>query len=97
MQSRDLLEVLDDRYKTASTVVTTQVPVNAWHERIADPTAEAILDRLVHRAYHPGLKSESRRKTGSPLTHAVQPGGMVFTPASLRADSWTPCRKHWTA
>ncbi|TFH64138.1 MAG: AAA family ATPase [Gemmatimonadales bacterium] len=74
VQSRDLLEVLDDRYKTASTLVATQVPVNAWHERIADPTlADAILDRLVHRAYRLDLKGESRRKTDSPLTHAVHP------------------------
>jgi DNA replication protein DnaC len=72
VQSRDLLEVLDDRYKTASTLVATQVPVDAWHERLADPTlADAILDRLVHSAYRLQLKGESRRKTHSPLTHAV--------------------------
>ena len=72
VQSRDLLEVLDDRYKTASTLVATQVPVDAWHERLADPTlANAILDRLVHSAYRLQLKGESRRKTHSPLTHAV--------------------------
>ena len=72
VQSRDLLEVLDDRYTTASTLVVTQVPVDAWHERLADPTlADAILDRLVHSAYRLQLKGESRRKTHSPLTHAV--------------------------
>ena len=74
VQSRDLLEVLDDRYQSASTLVATQVPVDAWHERLADPTlADAILDRLVHSAYRLQLKGESRRKTHSPLTHAVHP------------------------
>jgi DNA replication protein DnaC len=74
VQSRDLLEVLDDRYKTASTLVATQVPVDAWHERLSDPTlADAILDRLVHSAYRLELTGESRRKTHSPLTHAVHP------------------------
>lgn len=74
VQSRDLLEVLDDRYKLGSTLIATQVPVDAWHERLADPTlADAILDRLVHSAYRLQLKGESRRKTHSPLTHAVHP------------------------
>ncbi|MDF1556165.1 MAG: IS21-like element helper ATPase IstB [Deferrisomatales bacterium] len=72
VQSRDLLEVLDDRYRAASTLLATQVPVDAWHERLADPTlADAILDRLVHSAYRLQLKGESRRKTHSPLTHAA--------------------------
>lgn len=72
VQSRDLLEVLDDRYKAASTLVVTQVPVDAWHERLSDPTlADAVLDRLVHNAYRLQLTGESRRKTHSPLTHAI--------------------------
>src|SRR5579863_6757149 len=51
-ERRDLLEVLEDRYGTSSTVVTSQVPTKNWHEMLADPTiADAICDRLVHNAH----------------------------------------------
>ncbi|PAM57369.1 AAA family ATPase, partial [Acinetobacter baumannii] len=47
-QRRDMLELLDDRYGQRSTLVTSQMPVDNWHELIGDPTlADAILDRLV--------------------------------------------------
>jgi len=73
-QTRDLLEILDDRYRRASTLVATQIPVDAWHERLPDPTlADALLDRLVHNAFRLTIKGESRRKTHSPLTHAGHP------------------------
>lgn len=62
-QRRDLLEILEDRYGKRSTLVTSQLPVPAWHEAIGDPTlADAILDRLVHNAYKIGLKGDSMRK-----------------------------------
>ena len=68
-QSQDLLEILDDRYGRASTMIATQVPVAEWHVRLPDPTiGDAILDRLVHNAYRLNLKGESRRKVNSPLT-----------------------------
>ena len=68
LQSQDLLEILDDRYDRASTLVATQVPVAEWHARFPDPTiGDAILDRLVHNAYRLALKGESRRKIASPL------------------------------
>jgi len=68
LQSQDLLEILDDRYDRASTLVATQVPVPEWHARFPDPTlGDAILDRLVHNAYRLALKGESRRRTDSPL------------------------------
>lgn len=61
---RDLLEILENRYATKSTIVTSQLPINKWHEAIGDPTmADAILDRLVHNAYKIVLKGESMRKT----------------------------------
>lgn len=67
-QARDLLEVLDDRYGRAATLVATQIPVADWHSRFPEPTlAEAILDRLVHNAYRLELKGDSMRKTHSPL------------------------------
>lgn len=60
---RDLLEILEDRYQRRSTIVTSQFPVERWHELINDPTlADAILDRLVHHAYRLALKGESMRK-----------------------------------
>jgi DNA replication protein DnaC len=66
---RDLLEILDDRYGVRSTVVTSQFPVENWHELIADPTlADAILDRLVHNAYKINLKGDSMRKQRKKLT-----------------------------
>jgi len=76
-QSRDLLEVLEDRYELRSTLVTSQLRTKHWHEVISDPTlADAILDRLVHNAYTLNLTGESIRKTKRPptLTHADQSG-----------------------
>lgn len=62
-QRRDLLELLEDRYGKRSTIVTSQLPVPAWHEAIGDPTlADAILDRLVHNAHKIELKGDSMRK-----------------------------------
>ncbi len=62
-QRRDLLEIMDDRHGKGSTIVTSQVPVDHWHEVIGDPTiADAILDRLVHNAHRLTLKGESLRK-----------------------------------
>ncbi len=66
---RDLLEIIEDRYGIRSTVLTSQLPVEKWHDAIADPTlADAILDRLVHSAYQLNLKGESMRKRHRPLT-----------------------------
>jgi DNA replication protein DnaC len=66
---RDLLEILEDRYDRRSTLVTSQLPVEAWHDALGDPTlADAILDRLVHNAHRIELRGESMRKR-----RAVQP------------------------
>jgi DNA replication protein DnaC len=59
----DLLEILDDRVATRSTIITSQLPVEHWHEYLADPTlADAILDRIVHQSHQLKLKGESLRK-----------------------------------
>jgi DNA replication protein DnaC len=59
----DLLEILEERYGRRSTIVTSQLPANRWHEVIADPTyADAILDRLVHNAHRIELSGESLRR-----------------------------------
>jgi DNA replication protein DnaC len=64
---REFLEVIDDRQGQGATLITSQFPVNQWHEIIADPTvADAILDRLVHNAYRLELKGESLRKGKTP-------------------------------
>ena len=65
----DLLEVLDDRVGTRSTVITSQLPVERWHAYLNDPTlADAILDRMLHSAHKLSLTGESLRKPGKP-TH----------------------------
>ena len=59
----ELLEILEDRHEVRSTMVTSQLPVDAWYEAIDHPTlADAILDRLVHNAYRLALKGESMRR-----------------------------------
>lgn len=68
-QRRDLLEIVDDRYEKGSLLVTSQVPVNRWHEVVGNPTiGDAILDRVVHRAHRIELKGPSLRKR-----HAISP------------------------
>jgi DNA replication protein DnaC len=60
---RDLLEIVDDRCGRGSLLITSQVPINRWHEVIGDPTlGDAILDRFVHTAYRIDLDGESIRK-----------------------------------
>jgi DNA replication protein DnaC len=60
---RDLLELLEDRPERRATIVTSQLPVEHWHEALGDPTlADAILDRLVHNAYKIALHGDSLRK-----------------------------------
>jgi len=62
-QRRDLMEIVEDRYGSGSTLITSQLPVEAWHEVIGEPTfADAILDRLVHNAYRLALDGPSIRK-----------------------------------
>ena len=59
----DLLELLDDRVGVRSTLITSQLPVEHWHDYLGDPTlADAILDRLVHSAHQLHLEGESMRK-----------------------------------
>jgi DNA replication protein DnaC len=67
-QSQDLLDILDDRYGHSSTMIVTQIPVDAWHERIPDPTiADALLDRLLNNSYRLQLSGESQRRLRSAI------------------------------
>ena len=62
-QRRDLMEIIEDRYGRGSTLITSQLPVEAWHDVIGEPTfADAILDRIVHNAYRLALDGPSMRK-----------------------------------
>ena len=65
-QRRDLMEIVEDRYGCASTMITSQLPLKSWHNVVAEPTfADAILDRIVHNAYRLELEGESMRKTNA--------------------------------
>lgn len=62
-QRRDLLEIVEERYGRGATMITSQIPVDRWHDIIGDPTlADAILDRLVHNAHRLKLKGDSLRR-----------------------------------
>jgi DNA replication protein DnaC len=61
-ERRDALEIIEDRYATASTIITSQLDPKYWHEAIGEPTlADAICDRLLHNAYKLPLKGETIR------------------------------------
>ena len=60
---QDLLEIVEERYGRRSTIITSQPPVDAWHDLIGEPTyADAILDRIVHNAHRIELDGETIRK-----------------------------------
>lgn len=70
-QTPDLLEILEDRYGRASTMLATQIPVADWHDRLGNATlSDAVMDRIIHNAYRLELCGESMRKRRSPLTHS---------------------------
>ena len=65
----DLMEIMDDRYGTTSTLIISQLPTDQWYASIGDNTlADAILDRLMHNAHRLQLKGESMRKLMAKLT-----------------------------
>lgn len=61
---RDLMEVIEERAERGSTLIATQLPVKQWHPAIGDPNhADALCDRILHRAHRITLKGASLRKT----------------------------------
>jgi DNA replication protein DnaC len=80
---RDLLELLEERYRTRSTVIASQLPVAHWHDALGDPTlADAILDRLIHHAHTLALSGESLRKV-----RGAAPSGEASGAGGLRVDN----------
>jgi len=62
-ERRDLLEIMEDRYGNRSTILTSQMPVDQWHDQVGDPTiADAFCDRLLHNAHRIELHGPSRRQ-----------------------------------
>jgi DNA replication protein DnaC len=57
-----LMEIVEDRHKRASMIITSQLPVNCWHKMIEKTVFDAILDRIVHDAHLIELRGESMRK-----------------------------------
>jgi len=61
-ERRDLLEVIEDRYQAAATIIASQCPIGEWHPNIGDPTlADAVCDRLLHNAYKIEMRGDSMR------------------------------------
>src|SRR5262249_105935 len=73
-QRRDLLEIVEERYGNGATLITSQIPVDRWHDIIGEPTiADAILDRIVHNAHRLKLKGDSLRRKLAPPHIAALP------------------------
>ena len=65
-ERRDLLEVIEDRSERTSTLIASQLPPTAWHAAIGEPSvADAICDRLIHRAHKLTLKGPTMRDPGT--------------------------------
>src|SRR6058998_16882 len=88
-ERRDLLEILEDRYGSRSTIVTSQLPPAQWHDHIGEPTlADAICDRLLHNAHRIVLQGPSRRRARSTTDRPA-------SVAPLRSRSRS-ARSRWT-
>jgi len=60
----DLLEIFDDRYKINSTIITTQLPIEHWHDFIGEPTiADAIVDRIINNAIMIDIEGDTLRRS----------------------------------
>ena len=61
-ERRHLFEVIEDRHGSRSTVVTSQFPVENWHELIGSPSmADATVDRIVQGSHRIELLGETMR------------------------------------
>lgn len=74
--AREILDLLDNRFRQASTILISQLSVSDWHQHISDPTlADAILDRIVHDSHRLPLTGKSMRDLTSslPKCHKKEP------------------------
>ncbi len=63
LSSQFVLELVDRRMRTGSLLIKSQYPTEKWHAFFPDPSvADAVLDRIVHKAHRVNLKGESMRK-----------------------------------
>lgn len=93
-ERQDLLEILEDRSERASTLITSQVPVKAWHELIGEPTiADSICDRLIHTAYLIELHGPSLRETRAKAQQIRQDGGDAEPPTALAGKPSGPRKR----
>ena len=82
-QRRDLMEIVEDRHGRGSTLITSQLPVDKWHDVIGEPTfADAILDRIVHNAYRLELDGPSMRKLKAAEATKLTAAEALVTPHS---------------
>jgi DNA replication protein DnaC len=85
-QRRDLMEIVEDRYGNGSTLITSQLPLDKWHEVVGEPTfADAILDRIVHNAYRLELDGPSMRKLKA--TEQAEPEARAVKEAARTVSS----------
>jgi DNA replication protein DnaC len=93
-ERHDFLEILEDRTERASTLITSQVPVKAWHDLIGEPTlADAICDRLVHTAYVIELAGPSLRETRAKAQRTSPDARAVETPAPATSPPPAPRKR----
>jgi DNA replication protein DnaC len=63
----DFLEIMEDRYDVRSTIISSQIPIDKWHDLIGEPTiADAICDRLIHNAHKIKLTGSKSMRGGDP-------------------------------
>lgn len=68
-ESSYLMDIIDEKQQTGSLIITTQYPLPLWHKKLPDPTvADALCDRLIHKAYKFELGGESMRKSNKKTT-----------------------------
>ncbi len=92
-ERRDLLELVEDRVGRRATLVTSQLPVDHWHEMIGEPTfGDAILDRLVHHAHRLTLTGGSLRRLPPPPPHPRRPVRLTPRPRPSPGDRHQPKR-----
>ena len=72
-EKQDLLEIIEDRHQVGSTIVTSQLPVSAWHTHLGGGLIDdSILDRLVHRTHRIELKTHKSLRDESPSSGLTQ-------------------------